>query len=375
MRVMSVYGTRPEAIKMAPVVLALAADPRFEASVCVTGQHREMLESVNNLFGIVPDIDLKIMRSGQGLAYVTTAVLEGMERVLAEHRPDMILVHGDTTTSMAAALASFYAGVRVGHVEAGLRTHNLQSPWPEEANRQITGRLTDIHFAPTRLARENLLAENVPDARIVVTGNTVIDALLASKSQIEGDSTLERDLAAQFPFLDPTKRLVLVTGHRRENHAGGIASVCRALAQIARRGDVQVVYSVHLNPKVVEAANKELRGIDNVYLIEPVAYLAFTFLLMQCYLVITDSGGIQEEAPSLGKPVLVTRSTTERPEAIDAGTVKLLGTDTANLLAEVLHLFDDDRAYAAMANATNPYGDGKAAPRILDALANMDKAG
>lgn len=369
MKVLSVFGTRPEAVKMAPVVLALAADPRFDAQVCVTGQHAEMLEQVNSLFGITPDIDLKIMKAGQGLTHITTAVLTGLETVLADMRPDYVLVHGDTTTSAAAALAAFYAGIKVGHVEAGLRTHNLQSPWPEEANRQITGRLANLHFAPTSLSRDNLLAEGIPEDAVHVTGNTVIDALFMVKDKITNDAALTAEFSAQFPFLDPSKRLILVTGHRRENHDGGIARVCAALAKIAGRGDVQIVYPVHLNPKVKAAADQVLAGVDNVFLTPPLSYLPFVWLLARCALVVTDSGGLQEEAPSFGKPVLVTRDTTERPEAVAAGTVKLIGTDTDVLIKEACHLLDDTDAYNAMARAHNPYGDGKAAARIADILA------
>lgn len=354
---------------MAPVVKALEADSRFESFVCVTGQHSEMLGQVNDLFGITPDRDLKIMKAGQGLTHITTAVLEGMESVLAEVRPDYVLVHGDTTTSTAAALAAFYAGIQVGHVEAGLRTHNLMSPWPEEANRQITGRLTSLHFAPTALSQDNLLKENVSPSNIHVTGNTVIDALLMVKDRLDDDTELDAELSAQFPFLDKSKRMILVTGHRRENHDGGIERVCEALAELSRRGNVQIIYPVHLNPKVKVTVDKVLKGVENVFLIEPQSYLPFVWLLNKSYIVVTDSGGIQEEAPSFGKPVLVTRDTTERPEAVDAGTVKLVGTDTAMLLKETHHLLEDEQAYLEMSRAHNPYGDGKAAARILDALA------
>lgn len=374
MKILSVFGTRPEAIKMAPVVKALEADDRFTAQVCVTGQHAQMLEQVNQLFNITPDYDLKIMRAGQGLTHITTAVLEGMEKVLGETKPDYILVHGDTTTSTAAALAAFYAGIPVGHVEAGLRTHNLQSPWPEEANRQITGRLAKLHFAPTQLSHENLIAENVNEDDIYVTGNTVIDALLMIIDQLENDSDLNAQYAGQFPFLDDSKRLILVTGHRRENHDGGIERVCEALANLSKRGDVQIVYPVHLNPKVKAAATKVLDGVDNIYLIDPLSYLPFVWMLNKSHIVVTDSGGLQEEAPSLGKPVLVTRDTTERPEAIDAGTVKLVGTDTDALISNLNQLLDDTALYRAMSMAHNPYGDGKAAARILDALANSVKS-
>lgn len=372
-KILSVFGTRPEAIKMAPLVSRLAADPRFDAKICVTGQHVEMLEQVNKLFGMVPNYDLKIMREGQGLTHITTTVLQGMEEVLRKEQPDYVLVHGDTTTSMATALAAFYAGVKVGHVEAGLRTHNLLSPWPEEANRQITGRLTDLHFAPTELSKRNLLAENVPAERVYVTGNTVIDALLSITARFEGDASFNEEQAKAFPFLDDSKRLILVTGHRRENHDGGIARVCRALAKVAKSGDVQVVYPVHLNPKVVDAVATELNGVENVTLIDPLSYLPFVWMLNRSSIIVTDSGGIQEEAPSLGKPVLVTRDTTERPEAVDAGTVRLVGTDPDALVTHITELLDDPVRYDAMALAHNPYGDGMASERIVEILATECK--
>lgn len=367
-KVLSVFGTRPEAIKMAPVVLALAGDPAFDARVCLSGQHAEMLAQVMQVFGMTADIDLKIMRAGQGLTHITTAVLQGLEPILSDWKPDWVLVHGDTTTSTAAALAAFYAGCKVGHVEAGLRTRNLQSPWPEEANRQLTGRLATLHFAPTDQAKANLLEEAVAESRIPVTGNTVIDALLLAREKLAANGDLQAELAQQFAFLDPAKRLILVTGHRRENHDGGIASVCRALAQVAARGDVQVIYPVHLNPKVKAAADSELAGVGDVHLIDPLSYLPFVWLMDKCSLVVTDSGGIQEEAPSFGKPVLVTRDTTERPEAVAAGTARLVGTDQAGLVAHVNELLDNNESYAAMAQAHNPYGDGQAAARILASL-------
>lgn len=369
MKILSVFGTRPEAIKMAPVVKALEADVRFDSKVCVTGQHSEMLQQVNNLFDIVPDVDLKIMKAGQGLTHITTSVLEGLESVIANLQPDYVLVHGDTTSSTAAALAAFYAGVPVGHVEAGLRTHNLYSPWPEEANRQITGRLATHHFAPTVLSKDNLLKENTPAGNIHVTGNTVIDALLMIKDLLDSDTELDARLASQFPFLDENKKLILVTGHRRENHDGGIARVCEALASLSAREDVQIVYPVHLNPKVKQAVDAVLTGIGGVFLIDPLAYLPFVWLLTKCDIVVTDSGGLQEEAPSFGKPVLVTRDTTERPEAIEAGTVKLVGTSTTDLISNINALLDDADLYSAMSMAHNPYGDGKAAGRITEILA------
>lgn len=358
---------------MAPVVLALADDPRFSSHVCVTGQHSEMLEQVIDLFGMQPDADLKIMKEAQGLTHITTAVLEGMERVLAAIRPDWVLVHGDTTTSTAAALAAFYAGIPVGHVEAGLRTRNLMSPWPEEANRQITGRLASMHFAPTALSRSNLIEERVPSERIVVTGNTVIDALHMVQERLRTDEKLGSDIAARFPFLDGGRRLILVTGHRRENHNGGIARVCRALSEISRRGDVQILYAVHLNPVVKREVDSVLKGVEHVYLIEPQPYLPCVWLIGRAHLIITDSGGIQEEAPSLGTPVLVTRDTTERPEAVKAGTVELVGTSTEKLVAAVNRLLVDEASYGRMSRAHNPYGDGQAARRIADALASSSR--
>lgn len=367
MRVLSVFGTRPEAIKMAPVVRRLGETPGVDSIVCLTGQHEEMLSQVVDLFGIEARYNLRVMRQAQGLTHVTTAVLSALEGVLSEVRPDRVLVHGDTTTTMAAALAAFYAGVPVGHVEAGLRTRNLKSPWPEEANRQIVGRLADLHFAPTETARRSLLAEAVPDAAIHVTGNTVIDALLHVRDTIlTGERAAQ--IAAEFGWLDAGKRLILVTGHRRENFDGGLARVCEALAQLAARGDVEIVYPVHLNPRVRETAQRLLSEQPSVHLIEPQSYLPFVWLMTRASLVVTDSGGVQEEAPSLGKPVLVTRDTTERPEAVEAGTVRLVGTDGALLAREAAALLDDPVAYERMARAHNPYGDGLAAQRIADVL-------
>jgi UDP-N-acetylglucosamine 2-epimerase (non-hydrolysing) len=368
-KVLSVFGTRPEAIKMAPVVLALASDPRFEGRLCITGQHATMLDQVMEIFGMTADSDLHIMRDGQGLTHITTAVLEGMERVFSNWRPDWVLVHGDTTTSMAAALSAFYGDIPVGHVEAGLRTRNLKSPWPEEANRQITGRLAKLHFAPTELSRQNLLAESVPANAVVVTGNTVIDALLIAQAKLDSDAALSSEIEASLPLLAAGKKLILVTGHRRENHDGGIARVCKALGALASRGDVQIIYPVHLNPKVRQAVEPILAGVSDVHLIEPVSYLPFVWLMTRAHLIVTDSGGIQEEAPSLGKPVLVTRDTTERPEAVDAGTVLLTGTSPEALIGHATRLLDDTSAYQSMAKAHNPYGDGFATRRILDALA------
>lgn len=369
MKVLTVFGTRPEAIKMAPLVQALAQDPAFESRLCVTAQHREMLDQVLRLFRLQPDYDLNIMRPEQGLTEITCRILEGMKTVLLDFRPDIVLVHGDTTTTLAASLAAFYHQIPVGHVEAGLRTGDLASPWPEEGNRKLTGHLARLHFTPTSRSRQNLLQENLPDSRIIVTGNTVIDALLWVRDRVLDDSNLNAQLAARYPFLDPEKKLVLVTGHRRESFGGGFERICSALAQIARQHpEAQIVYPVHLNPNVSEPVNRILSGIENIILIEPQEYLPFVWLMNRAWLILTDSGGIQEEAPSLGKPVLVMRDTTERPEAVDAGTVKLVGTDVATIVASVSELLSDDEAWQAMSHAHNPYGDGKACGRILQAL-------
>jgi UDP-N-acetylglucosamine 2-epimerase (non-hydrolysing) len=366
---MVVFGTRPEAIKMAPVVEALKATPGIETLVAVTAQHRQMLDQVLDLFGIVPDDDLDVMAPGQALPDLFGRILSGMTEVLARRKPDLVLVHGDTSTTFATALAAFYAKVEIGHVEAGLRTGDLQAPWPEEANRRLTAPLTSLHFAPTEQSRANLLAENLPAGRVHVTGNTVIDALLAVVRRFEQDPALAAGLAEGFPFLDPGKRLVLITGHRRENFGGGFEQICLALRELAQRGDVQLVYPVHLNPQVQEPVNRILSGVDNVVLIPPQDYLPFVYLMSRAHLILTDSGGIQEEAPSLGKPVLVMRDTTERPEAVDAGTVRLVGTDRGRIVAEVTRLLDDPDAHRDMARAHNPYGDGLAARRIADIIA------
>ena len=368
LKVLTVFGTRPEAIKMAPVVKALAANPVFEAKVCVTAQHRQMLDQVLDLFGIQPEFDLNLMKPGQDLSDITSNVLLGMREVYKQWLPDIILVHGDTTTTLGASLSAYYARVKVGHVEAGLRTFNKYAPWPEEMNRRITGAVADVHFAPTTKARQNLLGEGVADGSIHVTGNTVIDALLDVVQRIRNVAALRSQFEERFGFLDPTKRLILVTGHRRENFGAGFEAICHALAALARRGDVQVVYPVHLNPNVQEPVKRILAGVPNVTLLEPLDYLPFVYLMDRSSLIITDSGGVQEEAPSLGKPVLVMRDTTERPEAVDAGTVKLVGTHQATIVAEANRLLDDANAYNAMAMAHNPYGDGLAAGRILKAL-------
>ncbi|MCH4998172.1 non-hydrolyzing UDP-N-acetylglucosamine 2-epimerase [Pectobacterium carotovorum] len=374
MKVLTVFGTRPEAIKMAPLVHALAQDGAFESRICVTAQHREMLDQVLRLFDITPDYDLDIMRPGQGLSEISCRILSGLEPVMAEFKPDLVLVHGDTTTTLATSLAAFYQRIPVGHVEAGLRTGNLYSPWPEEANRKLTGHLAMYHFAPTENSRQNLLREHLSDRHIFVTGNTVIDALFWVRDRILGDAALRLSLDEKYAFLDDNKKLILVTGHRRESFGGGFERICSALADIARRHpEVQIVYPVHLNPNVSEPVNRILSGIDNVMLIAPQDYLPFVYLMNRSYMILTDSGGIQEEAPSLGKPVLVMRDTTERPEAVEAGTVKLVGTEVTSIVDAVSMLLTDEEAYQAMSRAHNPYGDGQACQRIVDALKNHRK--
>ncbi len=368
-KVLSVFGTRPEAIKMCPLVRELAATPGIESLVCVTGQHRQMLDQVLQVFGVTPDDDLNIMKDRQTLASITTGVVQGVGEVIARRRPDIVLVHGDTTTTVATSLAAFYQRIPVGHIEAGLRTGNLYSPWPEEANRTLTGHLAMYHFAPTENSRQNLLRENISDSKIFVTGNTVIDALIWVRDRVLANSELQAELAARYPFLNNGKKTILVTGHRRESFGRGFEQICHALAEIAAQNeDVQIVYPVHLNPNVSEPVNRILGHVENVLLIEPQDYLPFVWLMNHAWLILTDSGGIQEEAPSLGKPVLVMRETTERPEAVTAGTVRLVGTDPRRIVEEVTRLLHDDEEYQAMSRAHNPYGDGQACGRILHAL-------
>lgn len=377
-KVLSVFGTRPEAIKMAPVVKRLEATPGFASRVCVTAQHRHMLDQALRLFAITPAYDLNIMKPEQDLFDVTCNVLQGLKGVLREERPDIVLVHGDTTTTMAAAIAAYYSRIPVGHVESGLRTGNKFAPFPEEINRTVTGVLTDLHFAPTEAARNNLLREGVGDKDIFVTGNTVVDALLSVAERIRGEAALRERITRDFSFLDPGKRLILVTGHRRENFGAGFESICRALVEIAEtREDVEILYPVHLNPNVREPVNRILAsvGMRNIHLIEPVDYLPFVYLMDRSTLIVTDSGGVQEEAPSLGKPVLVMRDITERPEAIAAGTVRLVGTDRARIVGETVRLLDDPAEYGRMSRASNPYGDGHAAGRIVDILATLPEMG
>ena len=369
MKTLCIFGTRPEAIKMAPLVLALAADERFEAKVCVTGQHREMLDQVLGLFSITPDYDLKIMKPGQDLTDVTTAILQGLKAVLTEFEPDIVLVHGDTATTFAASLAAYYQQIPVAHVEAGLRTGNLYSPWPEEGNRKLTGALAQLNFAPTETSQNNLLREGVNPDKIVITGNTVIDALLDVVKRLDQDPRLLAQASAPAAFLDSTRKLILVTGHRRESFGDGFERICQALMEVAQQHpEVDIVYPVHLNPNVREPVNRLLNGIGNIYLIAPLDYLPFVHMMTRAHIILTDSGGIQEEAPSLGKPVLVMRDTTERPEAVSAGTVKLVGTNTTDIVRELNRLLVDTTAYRDMSYAHNPYGDGNACQRILEAL-------
>ena len=383
-KIMLVFGTRPEAIKMAPLVKAFQdKKSNFETIVCVTGQHREMLDQVLKIFEIVPDYDLNIMKQEQDLYDVTAKVLLGMWDVLKIVQPDIVLVHGDTTTSTAAALAAFYQQIPVGHVEAGLRTHDIYSPWPEEMNRQITGRVATYDFAPTPLSRQNLLIENVPDEHITVTGNTVIDALYWVVDKIKKDKTLDAELGDTLlrvgydvKRLKKGKKLVLITGHRRENFGDGFISMCRAIQALTKKyPEVDFIYPMHLNPNVRkpihEVFGENLSGLGNMFFIEPLEYLSFVYLMEKSYLVLTDSGGIQEEAPGLGKPVLVMRDTTERPEALEAGTVKLVGTDYDKIVNEVSDLLDNSERYQMMSKAVNPYGDGKACSRIVERLSGI----
>ncbi|MBX6392686.1 MAG: UDP-N-acetylglucosamine 2-epimerase (non-hydrolyzing) [Burkholderiales bacterium] len=368
-KVLSVFGTRPEAIKMAPLVRTLRAHPNIVGEVCVTGQHREMLDQVLQVFDIAPDYDLNLMRPEQTLHDITCAVLTGLRDVLRQSRPDVVLVHGDTTTTFTAALAAFYERIPVGHVEAGLRTRNLYAPWPEEANRKMTAALSEIHFAPTAQAAENLRREGIDDSKIFVTGNTVIDALLWIKAKIDDTPAAAVALRARYPFLDHGRRMVLITGHRRENFGTGFANICRAIAALAARfEDVDFVYPVHPNPNVRKPVTEALGSIPNVHLMPPQEYLFFVSLMMRATLVLTDSGGIQEEAPALGKPVLLMREITERPEGSAAGCVRIVGADAESIVNGVSELLTDRSAYEKMVVAESPYGDGRASERIVEAL-------
>ena len=365
---MCVFGTRPEAIKMAPVIRALRDARETEVTVCVTGQHRGMLDQMLRFFQIEPDYDLDVMRPGQSLVEVTAAVLSGVSSVLSESEPDVVLVQGDTTTTMAAALAAYYQRIPVGHIEAGLRTGDPYAPWPEEINRRLTSTMAHVHFAPTTAARDNLTREGVDPGRVVVTGNTVVDSLVWTRDRVLGDQALKAGFDRTFAFLNGEKRLVLVTGHRRESFGSGFENICEALLEIAGRGDVEVLYPVHLNPNVRGPVHERLSDHSAIHLIEPVDYPAFVYLMERSYLILTDSGGIQEEAPSLGKPVLVMRDVTERPEAVQSGAVEVVGTDPRRIVTAVGHLLNDPDRYRRMSTAGNPFGDGAAAGRIVAAL-------
>jgi UDP-N-acetylglucosamine 2-epimerase (non-hydrolysing) len=374
MKVLTIFGTRPEAIKMAPLVKALANEANIESKVCVTAQHRQMLDQVLELFEITPDYDLNIMKPGQTLSGISSEILTNLEPVLMEFRPDLVLVHGDTSTTFAATLAAYYQQIAVGHVEAGLRTGNIYSPWPEEANRKLTSTLAKHHFAPTAQSQQNLLQEGVKQENIYVSGNTVIDALLWVKQKLETNLNLTKQLRQNFPFLRDDARLVLITGHRRENFGDGFERICAAIRTLASDfPDVDFLYPVHLNPNVLEPVGRILEGVSNVHLIEPQDYLPFVYLMTKAHIILTDSGGIQEEAPSLGKPVLVMRDTTERPEAVAAGTVKLVGTDAENIIQAVTKLLNDPIEYQQMSIAHNPYGDGKACKRIVNIIKQNQK--
>ncbi|GAL22097.1 UDP-N-acetylglucosamine 2-epimerase [Vibrio maritimus] len=369
-KVLTVFGTRPEAIKMAPIVNGLKLDNRFESKCCVTAQHREMLDQVLEIFDISPDYDLNIMKSGQGLNEITARILTGLSPILDEFKPDVVLVHGDTSTTFASTLAAYHKQIPVGHVEAGLRTGDLYSPWPEEGNRCLTGVLAKYHFAPTQQSATHLVAEGKSERDIFVTGNSVIDALVSARNKIQRSESLQQEFASQFPFLNTDRKTVLVTGHRRESFGGGFERICKALSIIASESnDVQIVYPVHLNPNVREPVRKYLDGIKNIILIEPQQYLPFIYLMDRSHIILTDSGGIQEEAPSLGKPVLVMRDTTERPEAVSAGTVRLVGTNVDKIATEVRKILNCEEEYQSMSVAHNPYGDGTTTSQILDILA------
>lgn len=367
MRILSIFGTRPEAIKMAPVIKALSAESNLESFVCVTGQHREMLNQVLELFDIRPDYDLAVMQPNQTLNSLTTRLIDKLDPILSDIRPDIVLVHGDTTTAMASGLAAFHRNIRIGHVEAGLRTYDVNRPWPEEMNRRVVDVVSSLLFAPTERSARNLSQERL-NGKIVITGNTVIDALLLTVEKIRNDASLRQQLDDRFAFLDPSRRLVLVTGHRRESFGSGFDNICKALAELSRRPDIEILYPVHLNPNVNSPVKDALGNRKNVHLIEPIDYLLFVYAMQRAYIILTDSGGVQEEGPSLGKPILVMREVTERPEAVAAGCVQLVGTDPRKIVGEVVRLLDDEPYYAGFTRRINPYGDGKAAERIVSSL-------
>ena len=372
-KILVVFGTRPEAIKMAPLVLKMKKDPSFDLKVCITAQHREMLDQVLKIFEIEVDYDLDLMSPEQGLVDLTEKIVSSVTKVLDEVNPDLVLVHGDTTTTFSASLAAFYKRIPVAHIEAGLRTGNNYSPWPEEGNRRLTSVLADYHFAPTEISKANLISENINDDSIFITGNTVVDALFLAKNKIESDIMLKRNLEKMFPFISSDKKTILVTGHRRESFGGGFERICEAIRLVATKNkDVVIIYPVHLNPLVQEPVKRILGDLSNVYLVEPADYLPFVFLMMKSYLILTDSGGIQEEAPSLGKPVLVMRDTTERPEGLLAGSIKLVGTTSEVISSNIQLLLDDDEVYRAMSIAHNPYGDGTASEKICTILKELN---
>lgn len=369
-KVLLVFGTRPEAIKMAPLVKEFEKQKNIEIKVCVTAQHREMLDQVLSVFEIEPDYDLNIMRKGQDLFDITSNVLQSIKNVLSDFTPDMVLVHGDTTTTFAASLAAFYKKIKVGHVEAGLRTYNMYSPWPEEANRQVTSVLADYHFAPTAISKKNLIEEGKNSKNIIVTGNTVIDALFWTLGKIKNNKELKKRIVEEINSqykIDETRKIILVTGHRRENFGQGFVNICKSIKTLAvKNPDIDIVYPVHLNPNVQNPVNQILSDTPNVHLVKPLGYESFIYLMSQSQIIVTDSGGVQEEAPSLGKPVLVMRETTERPEAVEAGTVKMVGTDPEKIISQAQKLIEDKEVYSQMAQAHNPYGDGKACQRIVE---------
>jgi len=370
-KILVVFGTRPEAIKMAPLVRTLILEEGIDAKLCVTAQHREMLDQVLDLFELTPEYDLDIMKAGQSLYDITSRILLGLKPVLEDFQPNLVLVHGDTSTTLATSLAAFYQQIPVGHVEAGLRTDNIYSPWPEEGNRKLTGAIATLHFAPTETSKLNLLKENITAESIIVTGNTVIDALFLVKTKLQDDKDLNALLESKYSQIGVSKKIILVTGHRRESFGGGFERICEALVNIALEfPEIQVVYPVHLNPNVREPVNRILKDIDNIHLIEPLDYLPFVYFMSKAHIILTDSGGIQEEAPSLGKPVLVMRDTTERPEAIEAGTVKLVGTNKNDIFNAVSELLNNEKIYEAMSRAHNPYGDGSACERIVKKIKN-----
>ena len=372
MRILTIMGTRPEAIKLSPFVQLCGLDRNVEHSLCVSGQHREMLASALKIFDLSADFDLNVMKDRQGLSHVATSTLLGVEAAIKSFSPDWVVVQGDTTTAFAGALAAFYSGVRVAHVEAGLRTGNIASPWPEEANRKLISQIATLHFAPTRIAERNLRREGVACEKISVTGNTVIDALLSVSRRITTDPALQKELDDKFSFLNNRKRLILVTGHRRENFDGGLAGVCEGLIDLAMRSDLEIVYAVHPNPAVQDTVYKVLGGIPSVHLVPPIDYVPFIYLMKRSFVIVTDSGGIQEEAPALNIPVLVTRECSERMEAVDAGAAMLVGTDPRVLASSVVRLIEQPELYKAMANAPSPFGDGTASRAILTTLSSFE---